>query len=113
MARAGRDLERLVAVLEELLRPEGLLIRSPDRLRDTITGTLREVDASIRASEDGPVIAVCECRDRAGVEDVTWVEQVVTKGGTWRAALRPSSSPRQASQRRPARRPAPTATTSG
>jgi hypothetical protein len=79
VTRAGRDLERLVAVLEELLRPAGLFIRSPDHLRDTVTGALREVDVSIRGSEEGPVIAICECRDRAGVEDVTWIEQVVTK----------------------------------
>jgi hypothetical protein len=79
MARAGRDLERLVAVLEELLRPAGLLVRSPDHLRDTVTGGLREVDVAIRAPEESPVIAICECRDRAGVEDVTWIEQVVTK----------------------------------
>lgn len=37
------------------------------------------MDVSIRDTGDGPVIAICECRDRAGVEDVTWVEQVVTK----------------------------------
>jgi hypothetical protein len=79
MARAGRDLERLAAILEELLRPSGLLFRSPDHLRDTVTGRLREVDVAIRASEEGAVIAICECRDRAGVEDVTWIEQVVTK----------------------------------
>jgi hypothetical protein len=79
VARAGRDLERLVAVLEELLRPAGLLVRSPDHIRDTVTGRPREVDVSIRASVEGPVIAVCECRDRAGAEDVTWIEQVVTK----------------------------------
>ena len=79
MARAGRDLERLVAVLEELLRPAGLLVRSPDHVRDVVTGGLREVDVAIRASEKSPVIAICECRDRAEVEDVTWIEQVVTK----------------------------------
>jgi hypothetical protein len=79
MARAGRDLERLVAVLEELLRPAGLIVRSPDHLRDTVTGGLREVDVAIRMSEESPVVAICECRDRAGVEDVTWIEQVVTK----------------------------------
>jgi hypothetical protein len=79
MARPGRDLERLVAVLEELLRPAGLLVRSPDHLRDIVTGGLREVDVTIRASEGGSVIAICECRDRAGAEDVTWIEQVVTK----------------------------------
>ena len=79
MARAGRDLERLVAVLEEILRPEELFIRSPDHVRDTVTGGLREVDVSIRATGDSPVIAICECRDRTSIEDVTWVEQVVTK----------------------------------
>lgn len=79
MARAGRDLERLVAVLEELLRPTGLLIRSPDHVRDTVTGRLREVDVAIRTSAKGTVLAICECRDRAIAEDVTWIEQVVTK----------------------------------
>jgi hypothetical protein len=79
VSRPGRDLERLVAVLEELLRPAGLTIRSPDHLRDTVTGNLREVDVSIRDHEGGSVIAFCECRDRAGAEDVTWIEQVVTK----------------------------------
>jgi hypothetical protein len=79
MVRAGRDLERLVAILEELLRPSGLHFCSPDHLRDTVTGRLREVDVAIRASGEGAVIAICECRDRVGVEDVTWIEQVVTK----------------------------------
>ncbi len=79
MEKAGRELERLVAILEELLRPEGLRVSSPDRIRDTITGRLREVDVAIRASDGGRVIAICECRDRANAEDVTWVEQVVTK----------------------------------
>lgn len=79
MARAGRDLERLVAVLEELLRPAGLHVRSPDHVRDTVTDRLREVDVAIRASATGPVVAICECRDRATAEDVTWIEQVVTK----------------------------------
>jgi hypothetical protein len=79
MTHAGRDLEQLVAVLEELLRPSGLLVLSPDRVRDTVTGRSREVDVAVRVSEEGPVIAICECRDRASTEDVTWIEQVVTK----------------------------------
>lgn len=66
-------------MLEEILRGEGLLVRSPDHIRDTVTGGLREVDVSIRAYVDGPAIAICECRDRASTQDVTWVEQVVTK----------------------------------
>lgn len=61
------------------MRPAGFVVRSPDQVRDTVTGRLREVDVSVRASAEGPVIAICECRDRASAEDVTWIEQVVTK----------------------------------
>lgn len=79
MAHAGRELERLIAILEELLRPAGLLVLSPDRVKDTVTGRQREVDIAVRDVRDGPVLAICECRDRATTEDVTWVEQIVTK----------------------------------
>lgn len=79
MARAGRELETLVALLEEALRPGGLHIESPDYVEDSITGRQREVDVGIRDREGGSLLAFCECRDRRKVADVTWVEQVVTK----------------------------------
>jgi hypothetical protein len=79
MARAGRELETLVAVLEQALRPQGVHIQSPDYVEDSITGRRREVDVGIRASEGGALLAFCECRDRSKTQDVTWVEQVVTK----------------------------------
>jgi Restriction endonuclease len=79
MARAGRELETLVAVLEQALRPQGVHIQSPDYVEDTITGRRREVDVGIRAREGGTLLAFCECRDRSKAQDVTWVEQVVTK----------------------------------
>ena len=63
MARAGRDLERLVAVLEELLRPAGLVVSSPDHLRDTVLSRGRSQDPQTqfrnfygRAPDIGPLI---------------------------------------------------------
>jgi len=79
MVRQGRELERLVAILEEALRPDGVHVTSPDRIPDSVTGRKREVDVVIRTHEGGTVLAICECRDRRAVADVTWVEQVVTK----------------------------------
>jgi hypothetical protein len=49
-------------------------------LRDIVTGEEREVDASIRyriGSVD--LLLIVECRDRVKTEDVTWIEQLVTK----------------------------------
>jgi len=80
MARKGRELERLVALLEEILGPVGAQIKSPDFLPDSITGESREVDVSIRfTDETGPKLVVGECRDRDQTSDVTWIEQAVTK----------------------------------
>jgi hypothetical protein len=79
MARPGRELETLVAVLERTLRPRGVHIESPDFVEDSITGKRREVDVGIREGKGGSLLAFCECRDRSRAADVTWVEQVVTK----------------------------------
>ena len=43
-----RQFELLAARIERTLAPSGAVVRSPDRLRDLVTGSLREVDASIR-----------------------------------------------------------------
>ena len=48
MARQGRELETLVAVVEEALRPEGVHVQSPDYVEDSITGRQREVDVGSR-----------------------------------------------------------------
>ena len=32
---------------------------------------------AVRSNGAGDVLAICECRDRRAVADVTWVEQVV------------------------------------
>lgn len=80
MARQGRDLEILVARIEQVLAPRGATIRSPDFLEDRITGQKREVDISIRGNiGSAEILIICECRDRSGSQDVTWIEQIAQK----------------------------------
>lgn len=75
-----RKFEQMVARIEADARPLGLLIKSPDRIRSLVTGELREVDASVRATVDGSeVLITIECRQRSSKEDITWIEQLVTK----------------------------------
>jgi len=80
MVRQGRDFEKLVALLESCLIPEGAEIKSPDYIVDKVTGASREVDISIRKTIGSiPILIIIECRDRNQVEDVRWVEQVAQK----------------------------------
>jgi hypothetical protein len=80
MEKQWREFEQLVARLERLLAPEGATVKSPDRIQDKITGTWREVDASIRCQIGTvPILITIECRDRSGVQDVTWIEQLASK----------------------------------
>jgi hypothetical protein len=75
-----RLFEGLVTRIETVLKPRGATVKSPDWIIDRVTGELREVDASIRYDTKGvPVLISVECRDRAKVQDVTWIEQLVTK----------------------------------
>lgn len=80
MAKDWREFEKLVARIEAAIGPAGAAVTSPDHIRDSITGELREVDACIRAQIDTLPIRVLECRNRVNVEDVMWIEQLVTKG---------------------------------
>ncbi|HLX62342.1 MAG TPA: restriction endonuclease [Planctomycetota bacterium] len=81
MARQGRDLERLVELLETYLGGDSrVTIKSPDSLVDKTTGGLREVDVSIRSSiGSSEILVILECRDRGSPQDVTWIEQLATK----------------------------------
>lgn len=75
-----REFERLVARMEADARDAGVEVTSPDRIRCTVTGALREVDASIRQVVDGMrQLITIECRKRRGRQDVTWIEQLATK----------------------------------
>ena len=75
-----REFERLVARIERDLAPRGAVVRSPDRVPDLVTGSLREVDASIRFTVgSAPILITIECRRRAAVQDDTWIEQLAAK----------------------------------
>lgn len=75
-----REFERLVARIEADARNAGVVVKSPDHIHCSITGALREVDASIRQVVDGAShLITIECRRRRGRQDVTWIEQLATK----------------------------------
>jgi len=75
-----RQFEELAARMERVLQPFGAKITCPDGVRDVVTGGVREVDASIRIeSPTGQILISVECRQRKGAQDVTWIEQLVTK----------------------------------
>jgi hypothetical protein len=75
-----REFERLAALLESHLVPLGAEVRSPDKIRDKVTGRLREVDISVSFMIDStPMLITFECRKRGSRPDATWIEQLVTK----------------------------------
>ncbi|MFQ5793804.1 MAG: restriction endonuclease [Candidatus Bipolaricaulia bacterium] len=80
MARKGRDLEKLVALLEERLGPQGIEVTSPDYIRGKESKSRREVDVSLRGRVgSASILVIVECRDRQEDEDVTWIEQLAYK----------------------------------
>lgn len=80
MEPAWREFEKLVARLEAALGPAGAVVKSPDRIRNRVTGQMREVDASIRYKIGTvPILITVECRKRAATDDDTWIEQLITK----------------------------------
>lgn len=77
--RQGRNLELLVKEIEKLNIPNAV-VSSPEYVYDIDTGTRREVDIGIRLSKEATEIFIAiECRDRKGVEDIIWIEQLISK----------------------------------
>lgn len=75
-----REFEALVARIEADADPFGLIVKSPDRIPDRITGRPREVDASIyRQVGSTRLLVTIECRRRRHRQDVTWIEQLAAK----------------------------------
>lgn len=82
MSNDGKDIERLIALLERSLSPKGVQIEvnSPDRIAGKTSGSLREVDVSLRSQVGSTeILIVLECRDHNTPQDVTWIEQLVGK----------------------------------
>jgi hypothetical protein len=87
MRRRGRRLERIVALIEKSLGPEGLLVKSPDVELDKTTGKPREIDVGIRLKGGStPLLIMVECREHKRRQGVEWIEQVVSKRDGIRAA---------------------------
>lgn len=79
-ARKWREFELFVSRIEKALAPLGATVASPDRIPDKVTGQLREVDASVRYKVGTvPMLVTIECRDRTGIQDVQWIEQLAAK----------------------------------
>jgi hypothetical protein len=87
MVRRGRTTELIVEELEKIgLNKDICKIRSPDQIKDVVTGRMREVDISIRCKIGTfEFLTIIENRNRKNVDDVTWVEQVKTKKEDLRA----------------------------
>jgi hypothetical protein len=79
-SKAWREFEKLVARIERMLCPAGVIVKSPDQIKDLITGEMREVDASIQHQLGSvPILVTLECRRRGKMQDDTWIEQLAMK----------------------------------
>lgn len=82
MSRKGRKFEVEYQKYYNMLNPSIFTVESPCYLTDRITGVKREVDILIRFHDESNIerkISI-ECRDRPNtIQDVTWIEQLVTK----------------------------------
>jgi hypothetical protein len=75
-----REFEKLVAQIEKAASPHNAQVKSPDKIKDLITGKMREVDASIKYKVGTTdILITIECRKRGRKDDDTWIEQLSTK----------------------------------
>lgn len=80
MSRQGREFELLIEKIEKIVLPEGASISSPGFIKDRITGEQREVDILIEHNVGTfHIVIVIECRNRASIQDTTWIEQIHSK----------------------------------
>lgn len=81
MPKPGRDLEVLVAAIERAVGQRGpYAVESPARLRDRITGELREIDVLVTSTAGRHTVRVgIECRDKNRKVDAPAVEAFRSK----------------------------------
>lgn len=78
--KTWREFEQLIAAIEAQAVPRGALVKSPDRIRDLVTGRMREVDAAIRMRlGTADILMTIECRKRSKAGDDPWIEQLASK----------------------------------
>ena len=75
---SSREFEKLVSRIEKVYSSSDTIVTSPDKIKDKITGSMREVDASIRIKQGtSELLITIECRKRTPIQDTTWIEQLV------------------------------------
>ncbi len=81
MAKQGKDFELAYTHLYDSLDKEKYTVTNSALLNSKINNKKREVDVLVEyTDEQGMVRKIgIECRDRKGIQDVTWVEQMATK----------------------------------
>jgi Restriction endonuclease len=81
MARPGEDLQRLVRVIERATHNDGnVLVESPKRLRDKVTGRLREHDVVLTFTQrHHKILMALECKDRSRKVGVNSIEEFHSK----------------------------------
>lgn len=76
----AKQFEALVARIEQVFAQNGVKVTTPDRIRNSVTDTLQEVDVSIRSRVvTTDVLITIECRKRSKKDDVRWIQELVTK----------------------------------
>jgi hypothetical protein len=77
--RKGRNLEIVLEKIHKVDLPFAT-VKSPEFVMDIDTGTRREVDIGIRSeTEKGSLFIAIECRDRGAIQDIQWIEQLISK----------------------------------
>lgn len=79
MPKRSNDFQRLMLRIYEQLAPSGATVRESAILTEA-SGTQREVDILIEhVVADTRIAVAVECRDRARVSDIEWVDQLIGK----------------------------------
>jgi hypothetical protein len=73
----SRIFEELIARIETTLAGPGVTVTPGEWLIDKVTGSRRQVDATIRLiGGSSAILIVIECRKRSKFDDATWIEQL-------------------------------------
>ena len=80
VAHRGRELERLVAMIELMLGGEVVEVESPSIMRGMRSGAMRELDVLATATVGSArVRVVLEVRDHSRPQGPSWIEQIAAK----------------------------------
>lgn len=80
MPKRTDDFQKLIALLEKQLAPDGGVVTESKMVDDLVLGVPREIDVHIEV--DLGIHRVCigvECRDRSRPAGIEWVEEVISK----------------------------------